>query len=437
MEEQRYPRVLVVVLGRINAADNFNNGLLLRNLFAKWPRENLAQIYSSGDNGDEGFFGRYYQLGPRERWLGSLFYKLKADVQREFSNVSAPLSTASKPFPRSFVRNFGRRLLFDTGLYEFIFRPRISREMERWVRDFQPDIIFAQGYNLAFTWLPLMLAQRFQAPIVYYPTDDWPSDLYRPKIRFGIRYWTHGVALHSAQRLVESSAVRIAFNTLMQKEYQTRYQRDFVVLMHGDCWERFGSIPPRRLYPEDVFWLVSAGVFDSRRLPLLHDLEQACEILSKRGFKVRATIFAVNHQNIDSSSFHYIDLQPSPTHEELPAFLKGANILFLPERFDESVMDIRLCVSSKAHLFMFSERPIIVYANPQTGIAQYASQEGWGVVVERRDPSVLSSVLARLFTDETEAQALIVRSRQVVSTYHDLGIIQSNFLALMVKVAEI
>lgn len=57
-----YPRVLIVALGCINADDNANNGLLLRNLFVGWPGESLAQIYSCGGNGNKGFFGHYCRL---------------------------------------------------------------------------------------------------------------------------------------------------------------------------------------------------------------------------------------------------------------------------------------------------------------------------------------------------------------------------------------
>jgi glycosyltransferase involved in cell wall biosynthesis len=432
-----YPRVLIVVMGRINAADNINNGLLLRNLFARWPRENLAQIYSSGDNGDAGFFGYYYQLGPRDRWLGKLFYRMKYKIQRDFNS---PKLSFSAPFKRSSKLNlvaYGKRFLFDTGLYELIFRPCISREMERWVWDFNPDLIFAQGYNLAFTWLPLMLAKRFQLPVVYYPTDDWPCDLYVPKSKYGIKHLMHNLVQCSVQHLVELSAVRIAFNTLMEREYQKRYQQEFITLMHGDHWERYSSIAPRRLYPEGVYWIVSTGVFDSHRLPLLNDLEQACEILDRNGFKVRATIFPVNYQDIEWPTFHYLDIQPCPTHEQLPGFLKGANVLFLPERFDTSVRDIRLCVSSKAHLFMFSERPIVVYADSKTGVAQYAAQEGWGAVVKHRDPSLLASVLERLFINNLEAQGLVLKARHTIYKYHDLSSIQNKFLDLVKRIAEV
>ncbi len=227
--------------------------------------------------------------------------------------------------------------------------------MVGWIERFKPNVIFVQGYNLTFTWLPLMIAERFQIPIVYYPTDDWPSDLYCSS-KIGVKYFMHKSVQRLSSRLVELAALRIAFNPLMQSEYQARYRKDFIVLMHGDSWERFASIASKRLYPEDVHWIVSTGVFDEHRMPLLDDLEKACEILSARNLQVRATIFPVNYYSINPGEFRYLDFRPCPSHEELPAFLKGADVLFLPERFDESVEDIRLCVSSKAHLFMFSRR---------------------------------------------------------------------------------
>jgi hypothetical protein len=51
-DKMKYPRVLIVTLGRINAADTDNNGLLLRNLSELgqrkiWPRYTVAAIMAT------------------------------------------------------------------------------------------------------------------------------------------------------------------------------------------------------------------------------------------------------------------------------------------------------------------------------------------------------------------------------------------------------
>ena len=110
----KQPRVLVISIGRINASDTTNNGLLLRNLFGtSLPKENIAQLYSSGNNGDTGFFGHYYQLQNCDRVLGSLFYKLKENT------ISPPLTATNNTFNTSVkklqkLKAFIQRILIDT-----------------------------------------------------------------------------------------------------------------------------------------------------------------------------------------------------------------------------------------------------------------------------------------------------------------------------------
>jgi glycosyltransferase involved in cell wall biosynthesis len=425
-----YPRVLVVSIGRINASDTANNGLLLRNLFGSWPRENLAQIYSSGDNGDDGFFGHYYQLRAKDRRMGSLFFQLKSRSQNESATEHAPLGVKHTSIS---LKTFSKRLLVDSGLYELIFRPRLSREMIEWVKDFQPGIILAQGYNLALTWLPMMLSENFRLPIAYYPTDDWPSDLYRnTRVRPQfITKWVRRLVEKSSCQLVKSSAVRIAFNPYMKETYDERYGVDFSLLMHGDDLNRFASVEPHRLAATGIFSIVCTGVFDHHRLPLLHDFEQACEKLTNRGLKVHAMVFPVNFPLSDPGTFKHLHFASCPSHNDLASILRGADILFLPERFDETAKDIRLCISSKAHLFMFSGRPTVVYSDPITGIARYARREEWAEVVDRQDTDLLAATIEGLINDAAARKRLSEKAFLVAQKNHDLNAIQSTFYELM------
>jgi glycosyltransferase involved in cell wall biosynthesis len=431
----RTPRVLVVALGRINAADTANNGLLLRNIFGGWPRENLAQIYSSGDNGDDGFFGRYYQLGATDRRLGKFFYRMKAEAlaENDTNNAGelqvAGVSTPAKSFS---IKSSLKRYVVDSGIYEMIFYPCISKSMIAWIQDFQPDIIFAQGYRLTFAWLPVRLAKRLRLPLSYYPTDDWPNYEYRSGnggIPLLSRLIHHSVAA-SACRLVEASTVRLAFNRYMQEEYRNRYKSEFTVLMHGDDLSRYQSVKLRRNVSPEVCWIVATGVFNEYRLPLLRDLDDACDLLNKKGLHVRTTVFPVNKIS-DATEFRYINIEPCPSHDELVPILKGADILFLLERFDEKASGIHLSVSSKAHLFMFSERPIIVYSDPVTGITRYATEEGWAAVVDRRDPKLLAEVIEKLITDESYRRELISSAQSTAGKNHDLETIRASFRQLM------
>lgn len=434
-EDSKYPRVLVVVMGRINAADSDNNGLLLRNLFGNWPRENLAQIYSSGDNEDAGFFGHYYKLGPQDRRLGQLFYRLKAKARDKAElTTAAQTHTSARAY---FIGSLAKCLLVDTGLYELIFCPRLSRPMRAWVNDFKPDVVFAQGYNLTFTWLPLRISQHAGIPICYYPTDDWPITIYRrSKGIVWLMGWPARRAVTRASReLAQRSAVRLAFNPSMQQEYSARYQRSFSVLMHGDDPGRFAATQPKRLAAPDELWIIGTGVFERHRWPLLRDLDQACDILTAAGRRVRVTIFPVNWPSemaLRQEQFRHVQFAPCPNHDDLAAVLRGADMLFLPERFDETVEDIKLCVSSKAHLFMFSGKPIVVYSALQTGIAQYAKRERWAMLVDQRNPRTLASAFQKIAEDDQLRQRMFADAQRTARQNHDLAAIQTTFRKLLI-----
>ncbi len=438
-----FPKVLAVAMGRINAADANNNGLLLRNLFAEFPRKNLAQIFSGGDNGDEGFFGKYYQLQSKDRRIGRLFFKLKGLTQNTSNNAFRNSGTEqpAKKNLKSLAMKSGRKLLMDTGYYEIIFRPRLSNTILQFVDEFKPDIIFAQGYNLAFTWLPLMLSRRKHIPVVYYPTDDWSNARYIPETGCHglLPKITKHVIRSTVRKLVKSASVRIVFNQYMKEVYQERFGVDQVVLMQGDTRSRYDSIEPVRLVDNEVNWIVCTGDFDRHRLPLLCDLDEACETMQKNGINVKATVFPVNdleelQEHIDS--LKHIQFEPCPSHNGLVSYLKGADILFLPERFDETVSLIRLSVSSKAHLFMFSGKPIVVYSDIITGIARYAREEGWAKVVSERDPKQLEKVFQEIIENKDIQKDLIQTANSISLKNHDLHQIQNKFKILLQNVTQ-
>jgi glycosyltransferase involved in cell wall biosynthesis len=425
IKESKYPRVLVVALGRINADDSYNNGLLLRNLFSYWPRENIAQIYSSGDNGDKGYFGSYYKIGAADRIIGSFFYNLKTNTETSSSRDVIPdhKQTVDIGFKRQ-IKYIAKRFFIDTGLYELIFRPKISYQMSSWIETFKPDIILAQGYNLTFAWLPLILKQKFGFKLSFLTTDDWPTYLYSGQLGEPtlFSWFVRPIVKNLVNRLFSEVDVPFAFGQPMSEEYALRYGKKFVTLNHVDSPLRFESAEPCRVYPPDVVTIVAIGNYNCYRWPLLLDVNDACEFLHIRGINVRLVVLSsfIEPEGFKALSLApYIDVLPDPGHELLPSYLKGADILFLAEGFDEGfVSAIKLSVSSKAHLFMFSKRPIIVYSHPETGIALYARLSGWAKLVTRRNIGELAEAIQHLIENKKEKKILVTKAYEIALKNH-------------------
>jgi glycosyltransferase involved in cell wall biosynthesis len=431
----KYPRILVVALDRINAADSSNNGLLLRNLFALWPRETLAQIYSSGDNGDRGAFGHYYQLGPMDRQLGKLFYRIKKNANDKITiddTINKHVTTKRR---KTITIGFRlKRLLVDSGLYELIFRPRLSQGILEWVKDFQPDIIFAQGYNLTFTWLPILLKNSTAAKLAFLTTDDWPTYLYSGQLGEPVlfRWLVRPVVEAAIRRLFYAVDIPFAFGQPMAEEYAFRYGKTFFTLNHADSSLRFENAEPCRIHPTKVITIIAIGNFNRFRWPLVLDFNDACHELHEQGIDVRIVVLTSSIDPEGARAFStasYIDVLPDPGNDLLPSYLKGADILLLAEGFDEGFISaIQLSISSKSHLFMFSQRPIIVYSHSKSGIAKYAEKLGWGKNVFNRNKREIVEAIKQLIVNKEEIGRLVTIAYDVAEKNHSHKINQEVLL---------
>lgn len=435
-DEVIYPRVLICALTRINRIDTFNNNLLLRNLFAEWPREYLAQIYSGGSNGDEGFCGHQYQISSNDRQFGKLFFRLKGE-HADTTHTSFSAET-DRDLPQR-LSLLGRlkqqvgRFLVDSGLYELIFKLRTSQQLNDWAKAFEPDIILAQGYNLTFTWLPLLLKRQLKKPLAYYCSDDWSTYLYASKA--GLCVMTsplmRRIVDYSTQQLLAATDVPFAFNDLMGEAYERRYGKHFTTFMHCDDPDRFSRAEPIRLNPPEIKSIVATGAFDDSRWPLLLDLEEACQRLNDLDIQVRVTVLTARiseegYRRVKSCRF--VELQDDPGHELLPSYLKGADLLYLPETFDSVIAEgYRYSISTKAHLFMFSQRPILVYGHPVCGLVHYAKREGWASVVGERNVDLLVNSLRSLLLDKAQCEETVQVANQVVMRNNDCVKVREKF----------
>lgn len=400
-----YPKILVIAIGKINNTDNSNNGLLFRNLLRNWPKENLAQIYSSGDNGDMGFFGKYYHLSKTDRRFGHLYYMIKNEVH--YKEMLPDIQAEKRKRQR--IKAILTNIFINSGIHELLFKVKLSNQMENWIVDFNPEIVLAQGYNISFTLLPILVKNKFNFKLAFFTTDDWPRYLYNGMLGENriLSFFARFKAVNLSNKLIKLSDVTIAFGQPMANEYKKRFNKDFFIVSHSDDPKRFDLCQPKRLNTPDIFDIVTIGNFNCYRWPLILDLNEACSLLNEEGLRVRISVLssAIDPAGLSMlNAAKYVDIYQDPGNDELPCFLKGADLLFLPEGFDENfVKAIRFSISTKAHLFMFSQKPILVYAHRDTGIANYALESNWATVLTERSIHKLMELIKEQIVNKEAA----------------------------------
>lgn len=436
---EQYPRVLIVYLSCINKVDQ--HGVSLRNWFADWPKDHLAQIYSGNERGTERFCGYNFKLGPAERRLGSLFFRLKGSALGDSSRplvLDQPADDALEmPSRTARLRRGVSEALLNSGLWELVFRPRLSARLLDWIDSFRPQVVYCQGYNLTFAWLPVMIKEHYGLPVCFQTGDDWPSSLYADSI---VAWAVRPVVERAANSLVQTASVRFANGPAMALEYQRRYDVPFEPLMMSDDIDRFRRAVPQRTVDAGTVSIVYAGGLAHGRWASIVDLCTAAKELGQEGIRIAITAFAsfvppqAAHGLQDMTN---LQIMPAPAHEEVPCFLKGADILFLPETLDPvEAREIRLSISTKAHLYMMSERPILIYGSSIAGVVDYAKNAGWGYVVDRRDIAELKAALKELITNGVLGQEQVRRGTEIAFRNHDQKVVRRRFRDALKAIAS-
>lgn len=329
---------------------------------------------------------------------------------------------------RLFKNQLGN-LLIRSGVWEPLFKVRISAPMGQFIKNYQPEIIYCSGYSLAFATLPLMISSKYSIPICFQTLEDWPS--------YSYRYSPIGALFRrKAKLLISNAALRLAFGEKMQRLYQKRYHVPFEVTYHSDDMKRFSNITLKRV--QNVRKIVFSGNLVLSRHECIEDLLKAIRQIENGKEKILIEIYCAGlPKEVPETvrSAPEIVFKPIPAHNELPQILRNADILFLPEAFSVGAARLGLATSTKCHLYMMAECPILAYGPSYAGTMEYAIKHGWAFVVQQRDIHMLADGIRKLLNDQVLVTELKNKALECFKRNHDRNTAQTRFEQMIAAAA--
>lgn len=385
-----YPKVLLVYNMLISGDNPRTQHFMV--WFQDWPRDRLAQVCTGDEMGCAPFTKHVYRLGAEDRRMGALMQRQRSGAVRKAGSVQV-LSGQSV----GGLKVRAARWVMRSGLWELVFKIRLSDALKSFVSEFDPDVIYAQGYTLGLCQLPLLLNEWRSIPLCFHTADDWPTRLYADS---PVCLLMRPVVKDVATRLIRRAQVRIAFTGMMKQEYESRYRVPFHdVIGPVVDMKACAAAEPVASCPGEAITVVYAGSMQGDRCRAAIDMAKAVQLLRKEGTDIVFVCY-----NLDAAREAAAELEqlgaivkaPIPV-EQVPGILRGAGILFLPEWFNETDSSwISLSLSSKVPYCIAAQRPIVVYGSALTGVAQHAEAEGWAVTVVERAAERLADCLRRL-----------------------------------------
>ncbi|HNS52809.1 MAG TPA: glycosyltransferase [Anaerolineae bacterium] len=411
---QGFPRVLILCDEPINRIGG--GGVTMRSLFRDWPRDRLAQV-----------------------WAHHRF-----DIDTEVCPTSFRLGTHSMPGENWIPQGVRRR----RGLVRWlrpILRPGTRLHyppVRSWAKAFAPDVIYSQAtpYPMYTWWLPRHLASDLGVPLVNHIMDDWPAvfpaDWIRPMRRLMDAYARRQLTL-----LFGAAARNLAISHQMAEAFTERYGHDFTPFHNAIDLGEWSAPRTEYVARKGAFRVVYLGALtQNMQLMSLVDIADSIAFLSAQGHNISLTVYS-SAVYIDYFE-QYLSGRAAVSHggpvarTDLCQRLSEADLLVIPVNFDQSSLLLnQYSMPTKVPEYMASGTPILVYGPPRVPPTAYARQEGWGLVVDRREPVLLQAALLELMQSESLRALLGRRARLLAVKDHDAVVMRCRFREMLCEAA--
>lgn len=344
---ENYPRILL--LGGEPMSSVTATGITLRNLFADYPPEKIATVFSTTNIApDWNCAGYYFKINPLD----------VCGINRHGGVRSAPLCEAAAQPGMEGARKNPFRQLIRKGLLEVLefFPMTESPEFKRWIHDFSPDVIYTLGAHTQIMRLATSISREHDLPVVLHFMDNWIDTRYAGKAHFLSR----AVMLHAMRKLLERSSLFMTISPEMSEEYQRLFRLPGYPFMN--CIPQRPYQPPNfpETRPLKIFYIGGLHLF---RGQVIKDVASAIRAREDLAANFRITVFAPEKDWHDAENLHddeIIAYGGNLSYSEVGVTASMADILLHVESFSPSCTEYtKLSISTKLVEYFMAGRPVL------------------------------------------------------------------------------
>ncbi len=404
MEQKTFPKVAIVSCNPMRA--DIANGIMMRSLFASWPRDCLTQIYFpvGADYPPEFDSCQDYR---RINWLGEvqrLETKL-SEASKTTEIAKLEVSSESRTRYQTLVALKQRKHVFKWSKCAqeiWYANSWIGRALRKQIEDCQPDIVYALLGNYSLAKNTFLACMQVGVPLYLHITDDYVRSLYQ-SMPFGkVLAATSDKWL---RQCVAYSSGRAGISPTMAEEYQERYRKPWDTFTTGASPESYDPTPRRC---DGITRFVYAGNLGLGRWKQLRALAVA---LNEMSAKSSSTLSLEIYSSQEQVNAHRESLELAPVvklrgwvpMEELPKVFHQADVLVHVESFEKEVIALtRLSLSTKLYQYMMAGRCLLGIGPEDLASMKLIRQSNAGVIFSANPSHGLKETIQNTFlSDET------------------------------------
>jgi glycosyltransferase involved in cell wall biosynthesis len=394
LSHEEHPRVLVV--GHTPFSRVTGTAMTLSNLFAGWPKDRLAQVYTAGMTPSTEVCEDYFAFPARDHYPAAQYRAMRMlgwdgrSPLKESRPVAAMQAAADRDPTVAKIYSHVRAIADLSPVH-------ITEELTNFMRQFRPDLIYSMLGSVRLTKITAVAARICGVPVMPHFTDDWPTTLYSSEL-FGR---ADRAVRKEVERIIRLAPLGMVISRPMAEEYHRRHGIEFAPFVNCVDETYFGSPRDEVATPGRTTELVYVGALHLNRWQSLVDIGAALEEVAPAGSPARLTIHAPQ-RDLDEHREHFghlprVRLGPALESHEVPAALRSASVLVHIESFDEDVRRYtRFSVSTKIPQYLAAARPILGYGPAEVASINHIREADAGVIVGIKDHPALVRGLTEL-----------------------------------------
>jgi glycosyltransferase involved in cell wall biosynthesis len=441
----KYAKVLIV-------GTNFNRitggGITLSNLFKGWDKNSIAVVSNLIDyNGNE-ICEKYYQIGNLENKRPFPFNFIRLKVKsggRIIKQNNNDNSQTNKKKKTSVIKNiylilnrFTVTILNFLGLSNYFYKWEVSDDLIKWIKEFNPDIIYTQLSKLVLIRFVQDIYDKLKIPIAIHIMDDWPQTINSGSLFSS--YWRK-VIDKEFRHLLDDAKILLSISEAMSEEYKKRYGKEFIPFHNPIETDKWIEASKQNWAVNKTFTLLYAGRIGTANSQSISDISEAIQNLKNVGYDIKFEVYTSDHKNKTAKrimNFQGVSINNPIPYCQMPKLLASCDTLVLPLDFSKKGIKFAgLSIPTKVTEYMASGTPILIYAPSETALNQFAKTYKIAKVVSKRDINKICNAIKELFQSESQRKEISRTARNLVIEKNDAIKVREKFRQVLNNKNEI
>lgn len=437
MEEKVYPKVLFI--GQ-SLNKKSGGGITLCNLFTGWPKANLAVVSSDNLRSglDTSICEQYYQMGYNGKLhpfpLGLFLPKIQCGIIIKENENNVVSSNKRKVTPGKYKRIYNLISVFlkFVGVYNILYKIKITPEFKEWVTSYNPDIIYSQLSTLELIRFVSDVHELLDKPIVVHIMDDWPKSI---NVNGLLYFYWKNIIDKEFRILQDKSSLLLSICESMSAEYRLRYNKTFIPFHNPIVIDNWLPYSKKQWETNGVFRILYTGRVGNANGKAILFMAKVIDEMNRSENRLILDIYTPDTDTKKASDLRKlkgVSIINTVKYEKMPSLLASYDLLFLPLDFDSyGIRFAQFSMPTKSPEYMISGTPVLVFADKRTALAKYATEGKWAYVVTDYQNAALKQALLELNSNILLRKNLAETAVKLAIQNDDAIKIRENFRKLL------